>query len=265
MPSPPAPARPLRRFGQNFLADRVLAARLVELFDPRPGETVVEIGPGTGALTRLLAPRCGRFVAVELDERLVPGIAALLADHPAAEVRRADALAVDWDALAGELGAGRLRVIGNLPYNVATPIVRRLLASDRVSDLQVVLQREVADRFLAGPGTKDYGPVSIVAALRAEGRRLIGLAPGAFRPRPKVTSTAVALVRRDDPPLPAGEIPTLERCLFRGFSHRRKQLGNNFGAEGERVRAFLAAHGLSRDARAEAVPAVVWLALSRHL
>jgi 16S rRNA (adenine1518-N6/adenine1519-N6)-dimethyltransferase len=156
-------------------------------------------------------------------------------------------------------------VIGNLPYNVATPIVRRLLASDRVGDLQVVLQREVADRFLAGPGTKDYGPVSIVATLRAEGRRLITLGPGAFRPRPKVTSAAIALVRRNDPPLPADEIPALERCLFRGFGHRRKMLANNFGADGERVRAFLAAHGLSPDARAEAVPAAVWLALARHL
>lgn len=265
MPASSHPNRPLRRLGQNFLADRVLAERLVELFDPLPGETVVEIGPGTGALTGLLAPRCGRFVALELDERLVPGIAELLAGQPEAEVRRADALGVDWNALAEELGATRLRVIGNLPYNVATPIVRRLLASDRVSDLQVVLQREVADRFLAGPGTKDYGPVSIVAALRAEGRRLITLGPGAFRPRPKVTSTAIALARRDDPPLPAAEIPALERCLFRGFGHRRKMLANNFGADGERVRAFLAAHGLSPDARAEAVPAAVWLALSRHL
>ena len=265
MPASSDPARPLRRFGQNFLADRVLAERLVELFDPHPGETVVEIGPGTGALTRLLVPRCGRFVALELDDRLVPGIAELLAGRPGTEVRRADALAVDWDALADELGASRLRVIGNLPFNVATPIVRRLLASDRVGDLQVVLQREVADRFLAGPGTKDYGPVSIVAALRAEGRRLITLGPAAFRPRPKVTSTAIALVRRDDPPLPAREIPALERCLFRGFGQRRKQLGNNFGPEGERVRAFLAAHGLPPDARAEAVPAAVWLALSRHL
>ncbi len=265
MPAPSGSARPLRRFGQNFLADRALAARLVELFDPQPGQVIVEIGPGTGALTGLLAPRCGRFVALELDERLVPGVEALLAGRPGAEVRRADALAVDWDALAADLGTERLRVIGNLPYNVATPIVRRLLASDRVADLQVVLQREVADRFLAGPGTKDYGPVSIVAALRAEGRRLITLAPGAFRPRPKVTSSAIALARRLEPPLPAAEIPALERCLFRGFGHRRKQLGNNFGADGERVRAFLEAHGLPPDARAEAVPAALWLALARHL
>lgn len=265
--STPAGTRPvaLRRFGQNFLADPVLAERLVELFSPGPDDAVVEIGPGTGALTRLLAPRCERFVALELDPRLIPGIESLLAGTPNAEVRAADALATDWDALALALGTERLRVIGNLPYNVATPIVRSLLASDRVHDLQVVLQREVADRFLAREGSKDYGPVSVVAALRARGRRLITLGPGAFRPRPKVTSTAISLTRLPDPPLPADEIGSLERWLFLGFGQRRKMLANALGAHGGRAREFLAARGLPPSARAEELPPDVWLALARHL
>lgn len=265
--SSPAGARPvpLRRLGQNFLADPVLAERLVELFAPGPGDVVVEIGPGTGALTAALAPRCARFLALEVDRRLIPGIEGLLAGQPHAEVRLADALATDWEAVAEDLGADRLRVIGNLPYNVATPIVRALLATDRVQDLQVVLQQEVADRFLAREGSKDYGPVSVVAALRTRGRRLISLGPGSFRPRPKVTSSAISLVRLPDPPLPAAEIPSLEHWLFLGFGQRRKMLANALGERGARAREFLASRGLSPDARAEAVPPEVWLALARHL
>lgn len=269
MPTPGTP-RPARRLGQNYLADDRLAAALVDLFDPRPDDVVVEIGPGPGALTRHLAPRCGRLVALEIDPRMLPGLAALLAPHPHAEVRLADALAADWDALAAELGA-RPRVIGNLPYNVGTPIVRRTLASDAVRDVQVVLQLEVAERLLAGPGTKAYGPVSVVAALRRRREKLRLLAPGCFRPRPRVTSCALRLTPLDDPPLSADELPRLERWLFAGFGQRRKTLAGNLGSgEGGTARRafvqeFLAARGLPQDARAEAVPPETWLALARLL
>lgn len=254
----------MRRLGQNFLADPRLAAHLVELFDPGASDTVVEIGPGPGALTRALAPRAGRFVALEIDPRMIPALDAMLAGCPGAEVRQADALQTDWEALAAELGA-RLRVIGNLPYNVGTPIVRRLLASPSVQDVQVVLQAEVADRILAEPGTKAYGPLSIVAALRAERTPLRRIAPGAFRPRPKVTSTALRLRLRGDSPLPAGDIAAVERWLFAGFGHRRKTLAGNLGAHRARVQQFLEERGLPADARAETVPATDWLDLARRL
>lgn len=255
---------PSRRFGQNFLADRRAAQRLVELFAPGPDDRVVEIGPGTGALTALLAPHAGRLVALELDRRLVPALEQLLLPFPNAQVRTADALETDWDALGAELG-GPLRVIGNLPYNVGTAIVRRVLGAHRVHDLQVVLQLEVAERILAPPGPKSYGPLSVVAALRARRERLLTLPPGAFRPRPKVTSAALRLTFRDDALLAPDEIPALERWLFAGFGHRRKTLAGNLGPRRDEVRAFLAAAGLPEDARAETLAPELWLDLARRL
>jgi 16S rRNA (adenine1518-N6/adenine1519-N6)-dimethyltransferase len=256
--------RPSRRFGQNFLADPRLAASLVDSFDPQPGDTVVEIGPGQGALTRWLAPRAGRFVALEIDDRLIPGLDGLLAPFPNASVRRADALDVDWDALAAETGS-RLRVIGNLPYNVGTAILRRLLASPAVRDIQVVLQLEVAERILASPGVKDYGPLSIVTALRCRRERIRVLSPGCFRPRPKVTSCALRLVALEPAPLLAAEVDAVEAWLFAGFAQRRKTLANNIDAERSLIRGFLEERGLPPDARAEAVPAADWLDLARRL
>ncbi len=257
-------ARPLRRYGQNFLVDRGAARRLVEAFDPTTEDVVVEIGPGRGALTELLAPRAGKLVAIELDGRLVPQLERLLDDWPRAEVRLADALTVDWGLLAREHG-GRLRVIGNLPFNVGTAIVRRLLAEDAVRDAQVLLQLEVADRILASPRSKSYGPLSIVAALRTHRKKLAVLPPGAFRPRPKVRAAAVRLVALDDPPLPAAEIASFESRLFAGFGQRRKTLAGNLGPAKRFVREFLEEAGLPGDARAEAVPPAAWLALARRL
>lgn len=258
-----APA-PARRFGQNYLTDPRLAAWLVDAFAPAPGDRVVEIGPGPGTLTALLAARAGRLVAIELDPRMIPGLAALLAPFPGAAVREGDALEVDWAALAAEAG-GPLRVIGNLPYNVGTAIVRRVVACDDVLDLQVVLQLEVADRLLAAPGGKEYGPLSVIAALRCRRTRLRTLLPGSFHPRPKVTSCALHLARLPEPPLPAAEIPVLERWLFAGFAHRRKTLAGNLGGHRALVAAFLREAGLPEDARAEVVPPAAWLALARRL
>ncbi len=260
----PGPARPLRRFGQNFLADERIARWLVDRFDPQPGQRVVEIGPGRGALTRHLAPRCGSFVALEIDRRLIADIERVLSGARGARILEADALTLDWGQLAAEAG-GPLRVIGNLPFNVGTAILRRLLATDAVADIQVVLQLEVAKRLLAAPGGKDYGPLSVIAALRARGERLRDLAPGAFRPRPKVTARAIRLEVLRQAPLPAAEVDQVEAWLFRGFSQRRKQLVNLLAGDREWVRCFLVSRGLRPDSRAEAIPPDDWLALARAL
>ncbi len=257
--------RPVRRYGQNFIADPRLAGSLVALFAPQPEDRVVEIGPGEGALTRHLAGRCARFLALEIDERLLPALGELLAGHPGAGLRHADALEADWVALAAELGGPPLRVIANLPYNVGTAIVRRLLATDVVHDMQFVLQLEVAERLLAVPGTKAFGPLGVLAALRTRREKLRLLAPGCFRPPPKVTSCALRLTGLPAPPLPAEEIDAVEGWLHRGFAQRRKTLCNNIPEHRALVQEFLAARGLPADARAEAVPAADWLALARLL
>ena len=257
-------ARPLRRFGQNFLVDDRVARRLVDVFDPGPDDAVIEVGPGRGALTLPLAARAGRLVALELDLRLVPELEERLEPFPNAEVRHADALTVDWSGLEREMGR-RLRVIGNLPFNVGTAIVRRLLATNAVLDVQIMLQLEVAERLLASPGTKSYGPLSVVAALRGRRERVAVLSPGVFRPRPKVRAAVVRLVASEAPALAAHEVGMLESWLFTGFGHRRKTLAGNLGAERDFVRAFLVEAGLPADARAEVVPPGSWLALAREL
>ena len=256
-----AKPRPTRKYGQNFLAEPRLAAKLVELFAPGPDDVVVEIGPGRGALTRGLAEKAGRFVALEIDPRLIDGVKEILAPFPNAEVHLADALEIDWDALSAHLG-GPLRVVGNLPYNVGTPIVRRLIASDAVLDTQVVLQLEVAERLLAEPGTKDYDPLSIVAALRCEREKLRVIKPGSFTPAPKVTSCALRLRRLAAPPLAAEEVGRFEYWAFSGFAQRRKTLANNIERHRTLIEQFLVSCGLPADARGERLTPTQWLTLA---
>lgn len=255
---------PLRRFGQNFLADPRLAAWLVDRFAAEPGQWVVEIGPGTGMMTTLLAASGARLIALELDQRMIPALEEKLAAFPAAEVRHQDALAVDWNGLAEEAG-GPLRIIGNLPYNVGTAIIRAILATDAFVDLQVVLQLEVGDRLLAEPGSKDFGPLSVIASLRTRRQRLRRLLPGSFRPAPKVTSCALALTRLPEPPLAAADVPALLELLFAGFAQRRKTLAANFPKHKPLVQEFLRENGMAPDSRAEQLPAPLWPALARRL
>jgi 16S rRNA (adenine1518-N6/adenine1519-N6)-dimethyltransferase len=220
-----------RRFGQHFL-EPAWAAKLVDAVAPRPSDTFLEIGAGRGALTLPLATSGARIVAVEIDRRLAAALAA--AAPPNVEVVTGDFLDADVPGLlapairgAGE-AAAPVRVVGNLPYNVSSPILFKLLAlCDRVplfSDASLMLQREVADRLLAGPGTKEYGVLTILATLRASVTPLLKLPPGAFRPVPKVSSTVVHLAFHRPP---AGvDIPVFETLVRGLFQHRRKTLAN---------------------------------------
>ena len=259
---PVPPAR--RRWGQHFLKDAASAQRLVRAFGLGSDDRVVEIGPGNGALTVPLARRVGRLVALEIDPARLPALDERLAGCPGAEARLADATGVDWKALADELGPP-IRVVGNLPYNVGTVVVRRLLAAQGVRDAQVVLQKEVVDRILSGPGTRSYGPLSVIAALRGDRRGLVDLSPGSFRPAPKVWSKAVRLSLDPGAALAPGEVAWLEGWLFAGFRHRRKTLARNLAEYRMAVLAALAEAGLPEDARAEALPPGVWLELARRL
>jgi 16S rRNA (adenine1518-N6/adenine1519-N6)-dimethyltransferase len=225
-------SRPRKRFGQHFL-ESAWVAKLVNSLDAQPADTFLEIGPGRGALTKPLLSRVNRIVAVEIDRDLA---AALRRDadgsrgssEPRLRVVEGDFLDVDLDeVLAGE--PRPVRVIGNLPYNVSSPILFKLLGAHdggrRFSDATLMLQREVADRLVARPGTKDYGALAIQVALHADVERVLTLPPGAFRPPPKVTSAVVRL--RFHPPSSDVGDPALFERLVRGvFLQRRKTLGN---------------------------------------
>ena len=217
--------RARKRFGQHFL-EPAWVARLIDAVAPSADDTFLEIGPGRGALTVPLAARAGRVIAVELDRDLVATLAPRL--PPNVRLVGADFLEVDVPALLqGERTP--LRVVGNLPYNVASPILFRLLEQARdgcvLHDAALMLQREVADRLLAGPGEPDYGAMSIQVQLLADVERVLSLPPGAFRPPPKVHSAVVRL-RFRPPQVDVGTRPVFERVVRGVFLQRRKTLAN---------------------------------------
>jgi 16S rRNA (adenine1518-N6/adenine1519-N6)-dimethyltransferase len=212
-----------RRFGQHFLAP-AWADKVLHAIAPSPGDRFLEIGPGPGALTFRLAARAAHVTAIEIDRELAAELHPRL--PPNADLVVADILDVD---LAPYLARGSLRVAGNLPYNISSPILFRLLAVARVSagltDATVMLQREVADRLVAAPGTKDYGVLTIFTALQADVQRLLTLPPGAFRPAPKVHSAVVRLTFKPSP-LPPERAAVFEKMVRTMFMQRRKTLLN---------------------------------------
>jgi len=242
-----------KRFGQHFLADASVIDAIVAEIDPRPGESIVEIGPGLGAMTDPLVARCGRLTVVELDRDL----AARLRRRAELTVVEADVLKVDFAALAAGAG-GKLRVVGNLPYNISTPILFHLLdAVDHVVDQHFMLQKEVVDRMAAGPGGRDYGRLSVMLQWRYTIEAVLDVPPEAFEPPPRVDSAVVRMQPRSDAaaidPARLGEIVTV------AFSQRRKLLRHTLGR-------WLVERGLEAgfdlQRRAEEVPVAEYLALA---
>jgi 16S rRNA (adenine1518-N6/adenine1519-N6)-dimethyltransferase len=219
------PPRAKKRFGQHFL-EPAWVARLLERVDPGRDDTFLEIGAGRGALTSPLAARTGRLIAVEIDRDLAARLATRLPEH--ARVIEADFLAVDLEKMLDPAWRP-VRVIGNLPYNVASPILFKLLHEagngGLLRDATLMLQKEVADRVMAAPGGPDYGALAIQVALLADVERLLTLPPGAFRPPPKVTSAVVRL-RFRPPAVDVGSPATFERLVRGVFQQRRKTLLN---------------------------------------
>jgi len=214
-----------KRFGQHFLNDPAVLARIVAAFDPKPGDTVFEIGPGRGALTRLLLERVSPLHAVELDRDLAQR---LQAEYGGAGliVHSADALRFDFGALAPP--AGRLRLVGNLPYNISTPLLFHLLdQSERIQDMLFMLQKEVVDRLAAHPGTADYGRLSVMVQWRCRVEKLFTVAPGAFNPPPKVDSAVLWLVPHDHPPVAVDDPARFAEVVRLAFNQRRKTLRNS--------------------------------------
>jgi 16S rRNA (adenine1518-N6/adenine1519-N6)-dimethyltransferase len=214
--------RARKRFGQHFLHDRTVLQRIVQAVDPRPGEHLVEIGPGRGALTSLLLERCDRLDAVEIDRDLA---ADLRERWPALALHQADALDFDFAGLARQLG-GPLRVVGNLPYNISTPLLFHLLESvDHIADLHIMLQKEVIDRMAAPPGSEHYGRLTVMLAPRLDVQWLFDVGPGAFQPPPRVWSAVARLTVLREPRFHVP--PEFARVVAAAFSQRRKTLRNS--------------------------------------
>ena len=219
--------RARKRFGQHFL-EPAWIGRLLDVLAPEPGDAFIEIGPGTGALTLPLAARVARVIAVEVDRNLAGHLSRVAPAN--VEVVTADFLQTDVAALLARSGPGRpVRIVGNLPYNVSTPILFRILEAAgggrAARDATLMLQREVVDRLVAAPGGAEYGVLSILVQLHAEVTRLLDVPPGAFRPVPKVRSAVLRLTFRP-PPMSPQDAECLARLVRSVFTRRRKVLAN---------------------------------------
>ncbi|HEX8757509.1 MAG TPA: 16S rRNA (adenine(1518)-N(6)/adenine(1519)-N(6))-dimethyltransferase RsmA [Steroidobacteraceae bacterium] len=217
--------RPRKRFGQHFLHDPAVIERIAAAIAPQSGEVLVEIGPGRGALTRrLLESDCGSLDAIEIDRDLAALLREEWRGEPRLTLHSADALRFDFRALARERGQS-IRVVGNLPYNISTPLLFHLLESvGEIRDLHVMLQREVIARMAAQPGEHAYGRLTVMLSPWVEVERLFDVGPGAFQPPPKVWSAVARLTVRTGPAFPLS--PAFPTVVAAAFAHRRKTLRN---------------------------------------
>ena len=230
----PQQHHPRKRFGQNFLQDASVIDRITASVYPKPGEHLVEIGPGQGALTASLIDSGCTLDVVELDRDLIPGLLASFNLKPGFTLHSADALNFDFSSLISvtpaELGAQgqQLRVVGNLPYNISTPLIFKLLDNSAIiQDMHFMLQLEVVERLAASPGSKNWGRLGIMAQYQCQVEHLFDVPPHAFNPQPKVQSAIVRLTPWTHSPWPNCSEPLLRKLVKAAFAHRRKTLRNN--------------------------------------
>ena len=218
---------PRKRFGQNFLRDEAVIEAISRSIAPAESDHLVEIGPGEGALTQALIGSGCRLDAVELDRDLRTRLLAAFSTYPGFTLHNADALNFDFAALT--TGDSPLRVVGNLPYNISTPLIFKLLEqAEIIADMHFMLQLEVVERLAASPGSKDWGRLGIMAQLRCEVTHLFDVPPEAFYPPPKVQSAIVRLVPHRASPYPEHDVKAVSEVVQLAFSQRRKTLRNNF-------------------------------------
>ena len=258
--------RPSRALGQNFLADPNTARRIVRLAGVEAGARVLEVGPGIGSLTVALAEAVspsGEVLALELDRHLLPVLADVVGELPAVRVVQGDALTVDYDALLGRTGPWTM--VSNLPYNVATPLLARLLDEvPQLETLSVMVQKEVAERLAAPPGTPACGAISVKVAYHARAAVVGVVPPTVFVPRPKVESAIARFERRPAPPVEVPSAGGLFALARAGFAQRRKTLRQALkGVLGARVEDVLARAGIAPMTRAETLSLEQWAALAR--
>jgi 16S rRNA (adenine1518-N6/adenine1519-N6)-dimethyltransferase len=254
-----------RRLGQHFLTDPRLLARIADALQAGPGDTVLEIGPGLGGLTAPLSDRAGQVIAIEKDRELIPG---LRARFPRVEVIEADALELDWHALGPPDGAGLL-ITGNIPYNITSPLIDKALLPPRPRRTVFLVQKEVAERVTAAPGTREYGALSVGVQAVAMAERLFTVPAGAFNPRPKVDSAVLRLTPLDQPLVSDTERETFRAFVVGLFGFRRKQLLRGLreftGWNAKRVGQLLQGAGIAESVRAEVLGAQHFVRLHRAL
>jgi len=251
-----------KRFGQNFLHDPTVIGRIVATIQPQPGDNMVEIGPGPGALTQPILSQIGSLKVIELDRDVIPKLKMFCLGDGELEVIEADALTVDFAGLSQ--GTHNLRVIGNLPYNISTPLMFHLFESiDQIKDMHFMLQKEVVERLVAAPGGKDYGRLSIMAQYYAKAELMFIVKPGAFNPPPKVDSAIVRLTPRPAEERANIDVSLMNKVVTSAFSLRRKTLRNS-------LKAYLSAEDFEHleidpKARAETLPPSDFVRITAYL
>jgi len=247
---------PRKRFGQHFLNDPRILTRIVDALAPTADETVIEIGPGRGSLTAILLERCRRVIAIEIDRDLAPRLRAQYADDPRLTVVEADVLRVNFAELAG----GPYLVAGNVPYNITTPILFQALERPRPDRAVYLVQKEVAERVAAPPGSESYGALSVNVQSVAHAEVCFKVPAGAFSPPPKVESAVLRITPRADPVIPEAGEARYRSMVQAAFGLRRKQLRRVvrtiFSLDAEAAERVVAAAGLDGEARPEVLTPV---------
>lgn len=252
---------PRKRFGQNFLHDPGVIQKIIAAINPQPGQDLIEIGPGQGAITLPLLAACGRLQAVELDRDLLLPLQQAAANLGELILHNRDALRTDFCSL--RQGEQRLRVVGNLPYNISTPLLFHLLdQAECIEDMHFMLQKEVVERMAAKPGSDAYGRLSVMLQYRCAVTPLFGIGPGAFRPPPKVESAFVRLLPYRTPPLQVSDETVFAQIVRLAFGQRRKTLRNTL--KGMLDNDDFAALGIDPQIRAEQLDLATFARLANH-
>jgi 16S rRNA (adenine1518-N6/adenine1519-N6)-dimethyltransferase len=270
----PPEFRPSKRLGQNFLHNPRVIDQIVDALAPRSDETIVEIGPGTGALTERLLERSGRVVAVEFDRALAPRLLERFRDCDNFSLLQADALETDYCALIAP--SVQARLAANLPYNISTAIVQHLIDQRHcLTEMILMLQREVAERITAPPSSSDRGFLSVIVQAYFQTERLFDVAPGSFRPAPKVWSSVVRLNARPGVDLPQVDAELFRRVISAGFAQPRKTILNNLRQAVEPLQQLIKDHGgasivlceaqVALQRRAETLTVDEWTTICRQL
>ena len=259
-----------KKFGQNFLIDTHVLEKIISAAGITKNDCVLEIGPGIGTMTQYLAENAGHVVAVEIDRNLIPILKETLADYDNVTVINEDILRVDIKALAEEYNDGKpIKVVANLPYYITTPIIMGLFESGvPIDNITVMVQKEVADRMKEGPGSKDYGALSLAVQYYAEPEIVANVPPNCFIPRPNVGSAVIRLTRHKEMPVEVKDPVLMFKIIRASFNQRRKTLQNGLGNASElpytkeQIAAAIAEMGLTPTIRGEALSLAQFAQLS---